>query len=127
MYLLPVNLIMIIVKITEIGVEISEYQAKPIHPAISLVLSQKNTIEIINRIPERTTSARCIFPLQVLGSPPSSRGKKMHTKIPRNAQIENKTGPTIDPVPSIPQKRPKENINNNIIPMVKREVNNHLL
>ena len=109
MYGPPVKTIVRAISINVIGTDSIENQAKPFHPSRFLVLNQKNIIETITNIPEITMTIKCIFPRQVVISPPSSSGKKIVTSNPRNAAIENRIGPTTDPFPSlIPQCIPIE-------------------
>ena len=109
------------------GTEPKENHANPIQCGKALVRNHKKIIDTNTKIPEITIRIRCIFPRKVSNSPPSSRGNKMVTSNPKNALIRNNIGPTIDPFPSIPQSRPKEKINNNALPEMNSELNNHLL
>jgi hypothetical protein len=115
------------IRISITGTETNENQAKPIQPAKALVRSHKRIIDTNTKIPDIIIRIKCSFPRSVTNSPPSSKGKKSVTSNPMNVLIRNRIGPTTDPFPSIPQSRPKEKINNNALPEMNSELNNHLL
>lgn len=108
------------------GTDTNENQAKPIQPVIAFVRNHNKIIDTMTNIPDMMMRIKCNFPLRVTNSPPSSKGKKMGTSNPMNVLIRNNIGPAIEPLPSIPQSNPKEKINNNALPTIKSELNNHL-
>ena len=88
--------------------ETTEYVAKILQPWTAFNLNHNAIIPAIVRMPIVITRVKCIFPLQVVISPPSSSGKKKATSTPKNELIINRAGPIIDPPPSfIPSCNPR--------------------
>jgi len=70
-------------RINDTIAEMSEYIAKALHTGTSCKRNQSATIPTKDSIPDAATRIRCIFPLRVMNSPPSSRGKQIATSIPK--------------------------------------------
>ena len=92
----------------ETTAETREKVAKALQPTTTCNRNQSATIPEIVTIPDPITRIKCIFPLNVLISPPASSGKKNATSMPNTELIKNKRGPKMDPLPSlIPSCNPR--------------------
>ncbi|MCJ7713379.1 hypothetical protein MUO66_02845 [Candidatus Bathyarchaeota archaeon] len=95
-------------KINETIAEPTENKAKLLQSLTNSNRDQRATIPIIFKNPEATTRIKCIFPLYVRISPPTSSGKKNATKTPRNPLIRKIIGHRNEPDPLFsPQCNPR--------------------